>query len=129
MGMPAHNDMEASGCRVQVEGVHVVKNVQEDFARLSHRRFGQRPGPIGSVHVSAHGNDRSEFPQRSEDFRLAYITGVKNQLRTTKRLDRLRSQQPVSIRDQANPRRRSLHEEILTSGLFVQSRRKGREGA
>ena len=92
MGMPANNDVETGGRRVQVEGVHVVKNVEEDFARFRHRRFGQRPGPIGGVHVSAHGNDRSEFPQRSEDFRLAYITGMKNQLRTTKRLERLRTQ-------------------------------------
>ena len=97
MGMPADNHMEARSRVVQVESMHIVENINEKFARLGHRRFGQRPCPIGRIHVFAHGYDGSKLLQRAEDFGLAYITRVKNQLRAPKRLQRLRAQQTVSV--------------------------------
>jgi hypothetical protein len=97
MRMSADNDMKASGCWVQVEGMNIMKKIEENLACFRDCRFGQRPRPSGSVHVSAHGNDGSEFFERGENFGLAHITGVKNQLRTTKLFDGLRSQQTVSV--------------------------------
>ena len=119
MGMPADNHMEASSRGVQVESMRIVENINDKFARLGQRRFGQRPCPIRRIHVSAHGYDGSKLLQRAEDFGLAYITRVKNLLRTAKRLQRLRAQQTVSVGDQANPRRRSLHGEILMLWIFL----------
>ena len=46
-----------------------MKNIQEDFASFSNRRFGQGSGPLESIHVPAHRDDRSKFRQGCEDFR------------------------------------------------------------
>ena len=97
MGMPADDDMETSRRRVYVESMQIMENIKEDSASFGHRCLGQRPSPIGGVHVSPHGYDGSEFPKRSKNFGFAHITGMKNQLRTSKGFQRLRAQQTVGV--------------------------------
>ena len=103
--MSADDDVETRGGRIQVERMQIMKNVEKNFARFGNGCFWQRLSPFTLVHVSAHGDDGSKLAQRCENLRLAHIACVKNQLGSAKRLQRLRAQQAVSVRDQPNPRR------------------------
>ena len=97
MRMPADNDMKTSCRGIQVERMDIMKNIEENFTSFGDRCFGQTVRPVQLVNVSAHSNNWSQFTQRSENFRLAHIAGVKNQLRSTKSFQCLRTQQPVSV--------------------------------
>lgn len=119
MRMPANDHAEASRRRIQVKSMQVVQHVEQYVACRCNCRFRQRFGPLRRVHISAHRNDRGEFSQSRQNLRLTDIPGMKNQVRSTKGFQGLRAQQPMSIRDQADSRRRRLHKEILRGELLL----------
>jgi len=105
--MPADDNTESRSCGIQVEGKHIVQDIQADFTRFCNRRFWKRSGPIGSIYVSAYCGHGSEVSQSGEDFGFAYVPGMENQFRAAQCLHSLWPQQAVGVRDQANVRRRS----------------------
>src|SRR5215467_9260458 len=113
VGMSADNDMEAGGCGIQVEGVHIVQNIKQNVAGSRNRAIGERLGPIPFVDVSAHGSYRREFSKSSKNFGLAHVASVKNQLGIAKRFQGLWAQQTVRIGDQPNSRGSCGHRKTL----------------
>jgi len=100
--------------------LHIVQYIEYKVPCFRYCCFGQGACPIGIVHVSTHGNHGCEFPQVPENFWLAHVTGVENQLGTPKGFQRLWPQQAMSIRDQPNTGWRSVHGEILKLRVLEQ---------
>jgi hypothetical protein len=97
MGVPANDNLKAGRRGIQIQGIHVVKNVEKGGASFGDGSFRQGPGPRGSIHVSAHGDDRRESAQGIKNFRPTNITCVEDEFRTAKRLQGLRAEQSVCI--------------------------------
>lgn len=113
MRVAADDDMKTSGDRIQVEGVQIMQDIEENLPSFRNGCFWEGAGPVGSIHISTHGDNGRKLSQSGENFRLAHIAGMENQLRTTQGLQRLRPQQSVSIRNQPDARAYGWHGGIL----------------
>src|SRR5947207_13106978 len=83
MRMAADDDMKTSGDRIQVEGVQIMQDIEENLPSFRNGCFWEGAGPVGSIHISTHGDNGRKLSQSGENFRLAHIAGMENQLRTT----------------------------------------------
>ena len=79
--MPAHDNMKSRGGRIQIERLNVVENVNCGGICFDHFGFRKSEGPGLRVHISPHGKNRGQSFQRFENFRIAYITRMNDQVR------------------------------------------------
>jgi len=100
--MSAHNDMKSRGYGIEIERVNVVENVNRCEIRLDDFGFGQGLRPRFCIHVSAHGKNRGQSFQRFENFRIAHVARMNDQVRAFERAQGLRAQQSMRIRDEAD---------------------------
>lgn len=100
--MSAHDDVKTCGNGIKIERVCVVKDV--DSCGICHDDFGFGQGqrPRLRIHISPHGKNRSQIFQRFENFRIAHVARVDDQVRAFQGAQGLRAQQTVRVRNQAN---------------------------
>jgi len=80
--MPAHDDMESCGDGIKIERVNVVKDINCCGIRLDDFGFGQGQRPRVRIDIAPHGKNRGESFQRFEDFRIAHVARMNDQVRT-----------------------------------------------
>src|SRR3954451_8392572 len=100
--MPGNNDSESRGCRVNVDFLDVMEDVNPDtleFQRQVQRYLGS---PRTLVVVASDCMNRGNLPQLVQDLRSSNITGVNDVSDARERAHRFRSKQSVGIRDEAN---------------------------
>jgi hypothetical protein len=95
--MAADDDVESRCRRIQVERMHIVQDVKPDLARIGNRSFRQRASPFAGIYVSAHRDDGRKFSEGGENFRMAHVATVEDQLRTAEGFPSLRAQQAVGV--------------------------------
>lgn len=92
MGMPADDDVEAGGSRIQVQSLDIVKNIEEDRARFCYGGIRQIASPVSLIDVSTYRDDGRKFSQSCKNLRLANISCVDDQVGAAKCIQRLRTQ-------------------------------------
>jgi len=97
--MPANNNRELRGVGHEVDFSEVVQDVHSYLVNLEGFRFGEIAGPRLPINVASHGLDRRQGTQGVEDRGFADVPAVNDQLRATERLERLRPEEPVGIRN------------------------------
>ena len=100
--MPAYDDLESRGDGIKIERVNVVKDVYRCEIRLDDFGFGKIQGPRLGIHISPHGKNRGESFQRFQNFRIAHVACMNDQVRALEGAKGLRAQQSMRVRDQAN---------------------------
>ena len=90
--MSAHDDMEPCGDGIKIERVNVVEDVNRCGIRLDDFGFGQRQRPWVRIHISPHGKNRGESFQILENFRIAHVTRMNDQVRAFEGAQGLRAQ-------------------------------------
>ncbi len=95
--MAAHNDLEARSGGIKTERVNVVKDVDRCAIHLDDFGFRKRLRPRLRIHISPHGKNRGESFQRFENFRIAYVARVNDQVRAFQGAQGLRTQQSVRV--------------------------------
>jgi hypothetical protein len=79
--MAAHNDLEARCGGIKIERVNVVKDINRCAIHLDDFGFGNRRRPLLRIDISSHGKNRGESFQRFENFRIAYVARMNDQVR------------------------------------------------
>lgn len=97
MGMTADDRAETRCGGVQVKGVDVVENVERESSHIDCCGFRQISGPIFPVHVPPDRVNRGNRPQFCENFRVAHISRMKNELSPLEGLERFKPNQAVSV--------------------------------
>ena len=67
--MPAYHNLKSGGCRVKIERLNIVKNVNRSGMRLYDFGFGKSERPRLGIHVSPNGKNRARF------FKVSRISG------------------------------------------------------
>ena len=97
VGMPADDDLKTCGGGIEVKRVNVVQNVNRGCIRFDDFRFGQRLCPRVGIHISTHRKNRGNRFQLVNNFRIAYVTGVNNQVRAFECAQRLWAEQSMRV--------------------------------
>ena len=95
--MSADHDIEARRLRGKVERAQVVNDIQFDGTDLDDFRLREFLCPHSPVDVSADGEDRSDFSQRTQNVRFSDISCVDDQICAFEDLDRFGSQKAVRV--------------------------------
>src|ERR1035441_9699245 len=102
MRMPTNDLRKGSYDRIKVELVQVMQDIHRRLVNLDYLGHGQRCGPGTLVDIASHCHDRSNLRQFVEDLWLAHIACMNDQFRALESIDGFGTQQPVSIRNDAN---------------------------
>lgn len=94
--MPAHDHGETRRRGLQVERLQVMQDVNQGRARLGDCGL-RKLRTCAGVDISPYRHQRREFPQLLQDFRVAHIARVNDQVRTRQRPQRFRAKQPMGI--------------------------------
>src|SRR5580700_5872412 len=100
--MSAYDDVKSRRDGIKVERLNVVEHVNRGWNRLDDFGFGKSQGPRFGIHVSPHGKNRGESFQRFQNFRIAHVACMNDQVRALEGAKGLRAQQSMRVRDQAN---------------------------
>ena len=103
MRVTADDRVEASGLRVEVEILEIVKHIKTEAICFDDRRDWKFLRPGLGVYVAAHGKHRSDEFELRENFRSAHISRMDNQLHPGQGALRFRAEQTVSIGNDADP--------------------------
>ena len=95
--MPAHDDVESRADGIEIELVNVVKNVNRCGICLDNFGFGQGLRPRFRIDISSHGKNRGKSFQRFENFRIANVARMDDQIRAFERAQSLRAQQTMRV--------------------------------
>lgn len=107
MGMTEYHDVGI--LRVDPQMLDIVQRKKSQTAEVEGRCLGQFPRPILCVDIPAHRGYRSNSLQISKDSGITNISGVNDEIRSLKRINRLRTQQTVCVGDHANSDDLVLH--------------------
>ena len=100
--MPGNNDSESRGCRVNVDFLDVMEDVNADTFEFQ-RQVQRYPGrPRSLVVVASDCMNRCDPSQLVQDLRTSDITRVNDVSDARERAHRFRPKQSVGIRDEAN---------------------------
>ena len=95
--MPAYHNLKSGGCRVKIERLNVVKNVNRSGMRLDDFGFGKSERPRFGIHVSPNGKNGGQIFQGFENFRIAHVTCMNDKVRAFEGVERLRAQQSMRV--------------------------------
>ena len=102
MRVPAHDNLKPGGRGIKVKVVKVMQDVNRRRTAL-HNVGGRQAGSPGrGVNIPFDDGERSNRSQRVENFRIAHVPGVDDEVGTSKGLQGFFAQQAVSIRDEAD---------------------------
>lgn len=101
MRVAADHDLKARGFRIEVEPFQIVQDIDTGFRQLNDNVFWKGLAPRLGVYIAAHGMDPCGVLELAQDGAIAYIAGMNDRLRATKRSDRLGPKQTVRVGDQA----------------------------
>lgn len=85
MGMTGHDDLKASGERVQIEGAKVMEYVQVNAFDFDHLCRGELPGPCAVIHVSTYGEHWPDFLQGLDHVGEANVARMHDEIRVLQR--------------------------------------------
>jgi len=97
MRMSAHDDVETRGGGIEIERVNVVQDVHRKRIRLDDFGFGKRLRPRVRIDISAHGKNGSDGFQCLENFGIAHVARMNDQVRAFERTQSLRAQQSMRV--------------------------------
>src|SRR5262245_24750743 len=100
--MARDDDSKPGPLRIEVQFRQLVEYVDIEIADFHHLRRWQRLCPRSFVVVSSDCDNRCDCAQYFQHIRITYVSGVDNQIATTKSLSCLLSNETVRIRDDAN---------------------------
>ena len=95
--------LDAGGTRIDVELRQVVQHIQEDFADLDELGLVDRARPVLPIVVAAHDRDGGHRAQSGQDFGVPDVPGMHDVVAAGEKIDRLRAQQPMRVRNQSDP--------------------------
>ena len=101
MGVAADNRPDALFYRVYVKLRQNVNQVEINFANRNTSLFRQVGSPRRAVVITAHGHDRGNLFQFGQDFRFTYVARVNDKLGIAESGQGLRTDQPVSVGNNA----------------------------
>ena len=96
-----HHDSDSGDIWVNIELRKIVNNIDENPAELDQFRFRQRVGPCAPVVVAAYHRDRCNTRELLNDHRVADITRVDDKITAAQKVNRLRSEKVMRIRNKA----------------------------
>jgi hypothetical protein len=102
MSVAADDEIEFRCIGAQVQLAEIMQNIEAGTASLHLRCKGQLPGPGASVDIATNGEYRRNEFQPGQDFRIAHVTGVHNQVHAAEGALRLRAQKAMRIRDNSD---------------------------
>lgn len=101
--MTENHGSEIGRGRIEVQFIQVVQDIEMEALDLDDLGLGEDNGPCIAVDVAAHGTHRGNTPQRLDHVGGTDITGVQNEVGALQGIERLRSDQAVSVGDYADP--------------------------
>src|SRR5258708_7383600 len=117
--VPAHNDMEGGGLRIEIKLLKIVQNIKGRGLSFDDCGRGQRCRPIRLINVSSHSHDGSESLQGIENPGLSHVAGMNDQIRSSQREQCFISQQAMCVRDQPDTARVHLVAAHSIPGRFT----------
>lgn len=100
--MAVNHGAESGGGGIQIQMIKIMNDIEQDLCHLCCLGFRELKKPGTPVHVSPYGHNPGNSSQTREDFRLAYVTSVDDQVDSLEGLDHLGPQNTVSIGDDPN---------------------------
>ncbi len=98
----ADHDPESSSFWFEIQLRQIVKHINGYAAHFENVRLWKRQSPCSLVDIAAHRSERRDIGQFFEDLWNADIPGMNDVLGSAQRFQRFGSQQPVSVRDDAD---------------------------
>lgn len=99
----ADDDLETCGERIQIQSMHIVQNVDRNFAGLRYGGFGQfAAGPFFGVYVSTNSDNGSYFAELRQDVSVADVACVHDQFGAAQRGQRFFAQQTMRVGNQSD---------------------------
>jgi len=82
MRVPAHDDVESGHGGIEIQLVDIMEHIEENWAGFGDRsrRQGLRPGSL--IDIAADGDHRGHGFKGGNDFGLADIAGMNDQIRS-----------------------------------------------
>jgi hypothetical protein len=102
--MSRYHNLVTGFRRIDLELRHVVKNVDKYLAHLKNCRSGYRLRPSAVVVVAPDHGKRGERLERFQYVSTANVSGVNDEIAAAEKLDGLRAQEAVSVRDEPDAR-------------------------
>jgi len=99
--MAADHGGESGSFGIEIQGLKIVKHVNEKPGKLCDSGFRQGLGPVLSIDVAANGCDWSDCLKRGKDLGAADIAGMDDVLTSAESIESLRTQQTVCVGDHA----------------------------
>lgn len=93
---------KSCGLRLEVEILEFVEHVDRETSGFEDIGFrnGLRPGAM--INVSADGGDRGDQVELVQDFEIAYVASVEDEVGALQGFDDFRAKQAVRVRDDAD---------------------------
>src|SRR5262249_53079971 len=102
MRVSGNNGIEAGRGRIEIKIRKIVQHVEGPLVELHVFRAWQFPGPWARVDVSADRDSRGDLPKPIEHLGIADIPGMNDEPGPTQCGQRLRSQQAMRVRNNAD---------------------------
>jgi len=107
--MAGDDSRKSCGIRVTVELRHVMNNIDPVTANLDHVMCGKAARPNISIVIASYTSDGRNASERIQNRWIADVPAMNDHLRVAQRIERLRPNQAMGIRYQADEVRRRRH--------------------
>lgn len=102
--MPAHDNVESSRGRIEVQLMNIVQNINSRRTRFHHRSRRQPGGPLTRINIPANRYHRSHGAQLVKYFGTSDIPRVNDEVASLERAQSLAPQQAMGIGNDADNR-------------------------
>ena len=109
MRVPRDDDRDTLPRRIEVQIFDIVQHVDRPIGQHQGRPVGERARPWLRVDVAPDRGGRCDRPQARHDLGATDVARVDNVVDTGEPLLRLGAQQPMRVRDDADPHRAIEH--------------------
>jgi hypothetical protein len=99
--MSTDDDVDLGRSGIDIKLLNVVQNVNQCRTSLDSCRHGQLGGPIALVDISPNRDHRRYSAQSFDDSKVAYIARMDDQIGSSERGQRLRTEEAMRVRDQS----------------------------
>ncbi len=103
MRVAGNNDINSASCWIDLQLLKIVQDIEGPIAEPYHQSIGIVLRPAAGIDVSSDRSDMCNPTESDENVRPTDVTSVDNVCHPGKLPLRLGPQEPVSVRDDANP--------------------------